>query len=549
MEDGNFDVIIIGTGLTESITAAALSKAGFKVAHLDENPYYGGNEASLSLEELAQWACKHSSSSEPVARFTSVTRSADIPSYARQYSICLCPSVIPSIGPFISALVASGVSKYTGFRLLESAAVYDSSGTLKNVPGSKEDVFKNKDISLIEKRRLMRFLTFSAGDFEDTKELEGSQQLPFLQFLQEVFSLSEEISSVIAYSLAYCVSVDDATLPALQRLRRYMHSIGRYGPSPFLVGHYGGIGDIAQGFCRAAAVSGGVYILGRKILSVTPQDSSPSTDNSVHDTSLPGYTITLDDFPEPLTCKIIISSTSNIHPDLISDSQPTGAMQDVDLNTTSVARCIAIIDKPISFAAVPSTDDAEDIESNDESTESSRRASGRDMDTAVLVFPPSSLPRGSRTSAATVLLNGEGSLSAPKGKWILYIGLPVLSSTTVKPEDILRPYLDAVLTLAHDAEHPPKPLFTTFYMENPSRATQSPDVDSSSYLVVPQADISALPDRPDIMTEHAETVFQMAVRMLRRETSSAMGDGDVESSLKQDFWPPLPDDEAESQEW
>lgn len=112
--------------------------------------------------------------------------------------------MLPSVGPFISSLISSGVSKYSGFRLIDTVSVYDSSGRVNNVPGSKEDIFKSKEISLIEKRRLMRFLTFSAGDFEGTPELEGKHEMPFVEFLTTVFSLSEPIASVLTYALAFC---------------------------------------------------------------------------------------------------------------------------------------------------------------------------------------------------------------------------------------------------------------------------------------------------------------------------------------------------------
>lgn len=40
----DFDFVVLGTGLTESILAAALSIAGAKVLHLDPNPFYGSHE-------------------------------------------------------------------------------------------------------------------------------------------------------------------------------------------------------------------------------------------------------------------------------------------------------------------------------------------------------------------------------------------------------------------------------------------------------------------------------------------------------------------------
>jgi RAB protein geranylgeranyltransferase component A len=80
---------------------SALSKAGVKVAHLDHNSYYGGDEASLTLDELARWADDRSESWElgksssyltaQRAKFTSISRSGIIPDHSRHYSISLAP--------------------------------------------------------------------------------------------------------------------------------------------------------------------------------------------------------------------------------------------------------------------------------------------------------------------------------------------------------------------------------------------------------------------------------------------------------------------------
>ena len=195
---------------------SALSKAGVKVAHLDNNPYYGGDEANLTLDELARWADSRSTSSENSeklssyleaqrAKFTSVKCSPIVPDHSRHYSISLAPSLIPSVGPLISSLIASGVSRYGGYRLLERVGIYSNSNGLQNVPGSKEDVFKST-LTLIEKRRLMRFLVFASGEFEGSKELQGHEQTPFPEFLQSQFSLTQDMVDAIAYALAFCFS-------------------------------------------------------------------------------------------------------------------------------------------------------------------------------------------------------------------------------------------------------------------------------------------------------------------------------------------------------
>jgi len=98
------------------------------------------------------------------------------------------------------------VAKYGGFRLLERVGVYDQSGIVKHVPGTKEDVFKNTQLNLIDKRRLMRFLMFAVGEFEENKELKDQYDLPFDEFLKTMFSLNDEVTATIIYSIAYCFS-------------------------------------------------------------------------------------------------------------------------------------------------------------------------------------------------------------------------------------------------------------------------------------------------------------------------------------------------------
>ncbi|XP_008824709.2 rab proteins geranylgeranyltransferase component A 2-like [Nannospalax galili] len=61
-----FDVIIVGTGLPESILAAACSRSGQSVLHVDSRSYYGGNWASFSFSGLLSWLkeCQENNGSE-----------------------------------------------------------------------------------------------------------------------------------------------------------------------------------------------------------------------------------------------------------------------------------------------------------------------------------------------------------------------------------------------------------------------------------------------------------------------------------------------------
>lgn len=179
----------------------------------------------------------------------------------------------------------------------------------------------------------------------------------------------------------------DTTLPALGRIRRHLLSAGRYGPSSFLVGHYGGLGEIAQGFCRTAAVSGAIYILARNIKSVI------KTTNA--------YEVVLDDFPDTLTSDVLVTNPKYLTDDIPirqAESKPDG------VSSGAVARCVAILDAPIAF----SQDDTSISDSEDPQKE--------EIDTALLVFPPGSLSTGSSETSVHVLMTGAGTMSAPAGR-------------------------------------------------------------------------------------------------------------------------------------
>jgi len=51
MED-EYDAVVLGTGLTECILSGLLSVSGKKVLHIDRHDYYGGDCASLNLDQI-----------------------------------------------------------------------------------------------------------------------------------------------------------------------------------------------------------------------------------------------------------------------------------------------------------------------------------------------------------------------------------------------------------------------------------------------------------------------------------------------------------------
>ncbi|CDZ98878.1 RAB proteins geranylgeranyltransferase component A (RAB escort protein) [Phaffia rhodozyma] len=492
LDNPSFDVIVVGCGLPESIAAASLAHAGKTVLHVDQNDYYGADHASLTLEELLKWACQRKESQlndnknggvsiylkNQCRKFsqlewmfasdnisgTSDPDQLDIPSLlqkvSRSFSLSLYPLLIPSVSPLIEMLVASGVSRYSTFRLLDETSVYvPMEGIAKKVPGGKEDVFKDRSINLVEKRRLMKILMWIMGDFESSPELAGKETEPFPSFLKTVFSLSEEMASSLAYALAHCQSPSDPTLPSLLRVRKYLRSVGKYGNSPFLIGQYGGAGEVAQGFCRLSAVQGTIYVLSHPIESInypstisTDPTLTPSTDNMTIKVQIQG-------FAHPVESSHLI----------VSQDYLPAPVSDRELNTDTGekwVRCISILNKFPALLRRPLQ--ANDVKGEQpEGVEHIQQKEGEDeRDTALVVFPPGSLGSDVQGSVSALLM-GEGTGSCPKGYYVLYLTtlLPPTASSSPSP-------LPQFLTTLTGPDHP---LFQLVYTETiPSGETESP---------------------------------------------------------------------------
>lgn len=64
----------------------------------------------------------------------------------------------------VEALISSGVTEYCQFKLMDSFLFDASQKHLAKVPCSKADVFKSTELTVIEKRSLMKTLTQLVSD-------------------------------------------------------------------------------------------------------------------------------------------------------------------------------------------------------------------------------------------------------------------------------------------------------------------------------------------------------------------------------------------------
>lgn len=137
-------------------------------------------------------------------------------------------------------------------------------GSLSKVPGSREDIFADTSLVPRAKRALMKFLRFLVN-FEEEELWESSQDKPFLEFLTDSFGIPPSVyDATFALTLSSLNPSSTTTGFALPRIARHLRSIGVFGPGfGSVIPKWGGLAEITQVACRAGAVGGGVYVLGK----------------------------------------------------------------------------------------------------------------------------------------------------------------------------------------------------------------------------------------------------------------------------------------------
>jgi hypothetical protein len=230
-------------------------------------------------------------------------------SFSRAYSLALAPHLIYTHSRLIDALVSSKVHRQLEFLAMGSWWIYsggnsqeqESGGVeqeigseanpeatsqeeakLLKIPMNREDVaFSDSNLDLRAKRSLMKILRF-VMDFENqTETWEPYNSRPFSDFLSEYFKLPSSLHDMlIALTLTPFSPAQTTTNFALPRIARHLRSTGRLGPGfSSIIPRWGGISELVQVACRAAAVGGAVYVLDRDIVSGTGKMCPNMEDN------------------------------------------------------------------------------------------------------------------------------------------------------------------------------------------------------------------------------------------------------------------------------
>ena len=145
-----------------------------------------------------------------------------------------------------------------------------TTGHLLKIPGSREDVFQNKDLDLQSARSLMKFLKVAADRDAYSGLLGEWGEKSFPEFLSLYFGIpSQRQSALLALTASLKTPKETLASYALPRVHRHLTSTGLFGPGfSSVIPKWGGLAEIAQVACRASAVGGGVYILKEGIKSI-----------------------------------------------------------------------------------------------------------------------------------------------------------------------------------------------------------------------------------------------------------------------------------------
>lgn len=218
---------------------------------------------------------------------------------SRAYTLSLSPYFLYTRSELISILISSKVYRQLEFMAVGSWWIHSpehpnaeslelgATRLFHRVPGNREDVFADSNISMKSKRTLMRFLRHISKpqDEEEQGEAEGEEDLsmPFADYLSSNFSVPQDLQNpLLSLSLSQLLQQDTSASYAVPRIKRHLASIGALGPGfGAVVSKYGGGSEILQVGCRASAVGGAVYALDTGVQSITDGEVSAESDHPV----------------------------------------------------------------------------------------------------------------------------------------------------------------------------------------------------------------------------------------------------------------------------
>ncbi|PRW44504.1 Rab GDP dissociation inhibitor [Chlorella sorokiniana] len=258
--DEEYDAIVLGTGLKECIISGLLSVDGLKVLHIDRNNYYGGQSASLNLNQLYE-------------RFRPGQQPPPALGPSRDYNVDLVPKFIMANGNMVKILIHTDVTKYLEFKSVDGSYVFNK-GRVEKVPATDWEALKSPLMGLFEKRRAAKFFSFCQQYDEKNPQTWRNWDLSRMTMHELYTQFGLDVQTIDFVGHAIALHQNDAymmqpAMPTVLKIKLYYESMMRYEglTSPYIYPLYG-LGELPQAFARLSAVYGGTYMLAKPDVEV-----------------------------------------------------------------------------------------------------------------------------------------------------------------------------------------------------------------------------------------------------------------------------------------
>ncbi|KAK2067573.1 hypothetical protein P8C59_001302 [Phyllachora maydis] len=431
-----YDVIVLGTGLTECILSGVLSVKGKKVLHIDRNDHYGGEAASVNLETLFKKYGNYAKGTEPWKE------------YGRQndWNIDLVPKFLMSSGELTNILVSTDVTRYLEFKQVAGSYVQQGTSakaTVAKVPSDAAEALRSPLMGIFEKRRMKQFIEW-VGSFDpkDSSTHKGfNLDTCTMREVYDKFGLETATKDFVGHAMALYLTdsyldAKGAAPEAIERIKLYGNSVARYGKSPYIYPLYG-LGELPQGFARLSAIYGGTYMLNTTVDEVLYEGGKAVG---------------------------IKATMIGVEPEMKFETKAKTILGDPSYFTDKVKvtghvlRAICILKHPL-----PSTNDS---------------------DSCQLIIPQSQVGRKNDIYIACV---SSAHNVCPKGYWIAIVS--TLAETDANHHLELQPGLDRLGTIEEQFMGPPIPLYEPITDGRDTNVFISKSYDATSHFETTTDDV------------------------------------------------------------
>lgn len=173
-------------------------------------------------------------------------------------------------GNLVKILVATDVTRYLDFKLVDGCYVYKRDAGIHKVPATLDEARTTSLLSLMQKNWLRSLLqAIDAYRLEDPKTWKGGMDWSKTTGadLYKYMWFDKDTGDFVGHAMA--LEKDDTYLakpayPTMQAVKLYGESLARYGKSPFIYPVYG-LGGLPEGFSRLCAIHGGTFMLNKPV--------------------------------------------------------------------------------------------------------------------------------------------------------------------------------------------------------------------------------------------------------------------------------------------